>query len=370
MGRKDTRSAAVSVSGLTKRYDGPEGEVRALDGVSFRIDPGQVVGILGPNGAGKTTLIKSMLGLIVPTEGDVVIDEITVTDDSTDVYSHAGAMLEGARNIYWRLTVRENLEFFATLAGHSPDAVRDRHDELLELFGLTEKADVAVRELSRGMKQKVSLATTLSRGCSVLFLDEPTLGLDVESSLELRRELRRLVDRQSLTVVLSSHDMDVIESLCDRIIVLNDGRIVADSTIEELTAIFESQAYDVTMNEPLPEGVRRSIERTHTVEQWTQTADGKETFTVVLARAELLYDLVETLEESGRVIESIDSTDPDLETAFLEITGQKTDEPSAATGEEGTRQRADDGQPSKKDVTARRQYRPDDERPSEAGGEN
>jgi ABC-2 type transport system ATP-binding protein len=323
---------AIRADGLTKVYDGPEGELRAVDDVSFAVDSGTVVGVLGPNGAGKTTLIKSILGLVIPTSGTAEIDGIDVHDNPNEAYERAGAMLEGARNIYWRLTVRENLEFFASLVGHSPNSVRDRHDELLDRFDLLEKADEPVKELSRGMKQKVSLASTLSRGGSVLFLDEPTLGLDVESSVELRRELRDLVTDGSMTVVLSSHDMDVIEELCDRVIIMNDGRIIADDTVENLTGVFSSQAYEVTMNGTLPERSRRTIEREHAVERWERTADGATQFEVVLENGAALYDLVGTLEASGIAVASLDAIQPDLESAFLEITNDDRAATSDADG--------------------------------------
>ena len=310
---------AVRVENLSKRYGDPDDGFLAVDDVSLDIEAGTVVGILGPNGAGKTTLIKSMLGLVVPTSGAVELAGADVETERAAVYREVGAMLEGARNVYWRLSVRENLEFFAALAGQSPRGVRERHDELLDRFDLREKADEPVKELSRGMKQKVSLASTLSRGGSVLFLDEPTLGLDVESSVELRRELRDLVDRESKTVVLSSHDMDVIEELCDRVVIMNDGEVIADDTVENLTGVFASQAYTVTMDGQLPERTRREIERGHAVEGFDRTPDGNDRFEVVLEGGDALYELVDTLSESGRGVASIDASQPDLETVFLEL---------------------------------------------------
>ena len=315
----DASGPAVRVENLSKRYGDPEDGFLAVDDVSLDIEAGTVVGILGPNGAGKTTLIKSMLGLVVPTSGTVELAGADVGTERATVYEDVGAMLEGARNVYWRLSVRENLEFFAALAGQSPTALRERHDELLDRFGLREKADEPVKELSRGMKQKVSLASTLSRGGSILFLDEPTLGLDVESSVELRRELRNLVDRESKTVVLSSHDMDVIEELCDRVVIMNDGEVIADDTVENLTGVFASQAYSVTMDGQLPERTRREIERGHAVEAFERTPDGNDRFEVVLEGGNALYELVDTLSESGRGVASIDASQPDLETAFLEL---------------------------------------------------
>ena len=211
-------SPVIEVSNLTKRYD----DVLAIDDISFSVEQGTILGILGPNGAGKTTLLKAMLGLLVPSAGTVRVCGIDVHATPERAYRRVGATLEGARNVYWRLTVRENLAFFAGLAGESvrDPAVEERHDALLERLGLLGRADDVVNELSRGMKQKVALACALARDVDVAFLDEPTLGLDVESSVDLRRELRRLADERGLTVVLTSHDMSVVEDLCDRVLVV------------------------------------------------------------------------------------------------------------------------------------------------------
>ena len=178
----ETREVAVSVSGLTKRFGDRAEAITAVDTVTFDVERGSIVGLLGPNGAGKTTLIKSILGMVLPDDGSVRIRGVDVHDDPRRAYASVDAMLEGARNDYWRLTVRENLRYFATVSGVDPDSVVDRHERLLEQLELTEKADVAVRDLSRGMKQKVSLASVLTGGAEVVFLDEQTLGLDIESS--------------------------------------------------------------------------------------------------------------------------------------------------------------------------------------------
>jgi len=311
---------AISAEGVRKVYETSAGEITAVDGVSLTVDQGSVVGLLGPNGAGKTTFIKTMLGLVNPTEGRVRIRGVDAHAQPAAVYRHAAAMLEGARNVYWRLTVRENLEFFARLAGQAPEAIGDRHDELLDLFDLREKADEPVKELSRGMKQKVSLASTLSRGVSVCFLDEPTLGLDVESSADLRRELHALVERESMTVVLSSHDMDVIEELCDRVVIMESGEIIADDTVENLTGVFDSQAYEVTVDGRLPEQTRATVRREFAVDRWEQTPNGADRFAVILEDGHTLYELVDILKTSGRPLASIDAIQPDLESVFLELT--------------------------------------------------
>ena len=334
-GRRET---VIAVDGLTKRYGSGADAVLAIEDLSFEIERGTVVGVLGPNGAGKTTAIKAMLGLVVPDEGTTRIEGIDVSVDSNTVYRHVSAMLEGARNVYWRLTVRENLRFFARLAGHNPTtpAVRARHDRLLEDLDLVEKADVTVNELSRGMKQKASLACTLARETSVIFLDEPTLGLDVESSLDLRRELRRLAERESITIVLSSHDMDVIETVCDRVIVVNEGRIVADDTLADLIDLFRTQAYRVTLEGTLSSDRRDRLAAEFGAENWTLEG-GKQRFDATLRQGDDFYAMMDVVRESPCPLVSVTALEPDLEEVFLTLTdGSRTDGGDRRGGDGGS----------------------------------
>jgi len=312
---------AIAVEGLTKVYGDGEDAVRAVDGVDLTIERGTTVGVLGPNGAGKTTTIKSLLGLVLPDAGTVEIAGIDGHEGPRAVYRHVGAMLEGARNVYWKLTVRENLEFFAALGGRSVSGTRDRHDRLLEAFGLVEKADEPVNDLSRGQKQKVSLACTLARGTDVVFLDEPTLGLDVEASLELRRELRRLADEEDITIVLSSHDMDVVEDICDRVVILSEGSVIADDPVDDLVQVFETQAYRVTVEGAVGDDTRSRLAREFDAGDWTETGD-RTGFDVTLTDGDALYDVLDVLRDAGLGLADIDGHDPDLEEVFLEVTGR------------------------------------------------
>jgi ABC-2 type transport system ATP-binding protein len=311
----------LEVEDLRKTYGNGEDAVTAVDGVSLEVSRGEVVGVLGPNGAGKTTTIKSILGLVVPSSGSVEIAGVNADEDPRGVYEHVGAMLEGARNTYWRLTVRENLEFFAALGGNDPDAARERHDRLLEQFDLAGKAGETVNDLSRGQKQKVSLAATLARGTDVVFLDEPTLGLDVEASLELRRELRRLADEEDITIVLSSHDMDVVEDVCDRVVILSNGGVIADDSVEELVGVFQTQAYRVVADGQLPGEVRSRLVRDYRVENFEVLAD-RTRFDVTLADdGDALYDVLGVLDDAGHDLLDVDGLEPDLEDVFLDVTG-------------------------------------------------
>jgi ABC-2 type transport system ATP-binding protein len=322
------------VDDLRKTYGDGEDAVRAVDGVSFTVRRGEVVGVLGPNGAGKTTTIKSILGLVVPSGGRVAVASVDAHENPRGVYRHVGAMLEGARNVYWRLTVRENLEFFAALGGNDPAAASRRHDRLLDQFGLAGKADEPVNELSRGQKQKVSLAATLARGTDVVFLDEPTLGLDVEASVELRQELRRLADEEEITIVLSSHDMDVVEAVCDRVVILSNGRVIADDPIEELVGVFETQAYRLTVDGSVPERLRTDLTASYQVDGW-ETLDDRTRFDVTFEEDDTLYEVLGVLRRGDCALLDVDGLEPDLEDVFLDVTDRAADEdPRQAGGED------------------------------------
>ena len=310
---------ALVVEGLSKTFGSGDDAVTAVEDVSFAVEAGEVIGLLGPNGAGKTTTIKAILGLVLPDSGTVRIHGIDVHDRPRAAYERVDAMLEGARNDYWRLTVRENLRYFAAIRGQDPDAVADRHDDLLERLDLAEKADTAVRDLSRGMKQKVSLASVLAGETDVAFLDEPTLGLDVESSLTLRRELVRLADERGLTLLVSSHDMDVIEAVCDRVIIMNDGEIVADDTVANLLAGFETQGYRIAVR-GADDAVLADLRERFAVTAVERSDERGRTRFEVAADSATFYRLTDAMERHGLEVASVETVQPDLEDAFVEMT--------------------------------------------------
>jgi len=208
-------TSVLKVHNLTKIYSAGSIEVRALDGVSFEVPRGIIFGLLGPNGAGKTTTVKSACGLIKPDSGTITVNGYDILRQRALALSQVAAVLEGNRNIYWRLTPRENLEFFAAIRGRRPKTLRKEIQELIEVFGLTEKVNQPVRNLSRGMQQKLAMAVTLVIGAPILLLDEPTLGLDVTASYDIRNLLRRIVGEQNRTVIVTTHDMNVVQDICE-----------------------------------------------------------------------------------------------------------------------------------------------------------
>lgn len=329
MVRKDTTkdSPILRIKNLTKSYKISNGEVEAVKGVNFSVDRGEIVGILGPNGAGKTTLIKCILGLVTPTDGSIEIGEIDPDVDKSAAFEQVSAVLEGARNVYWRLTVRENLRFFAGLHGQHPNSLEERYDQLISMVGLDEKGNTQVRRLSRGMQQKASLATSLVQNTDLLFLDEPTLGLDVEAAVDLRSEIKRLAEEEDRTILLSSHDMDVVQELCHRVIILNDGKIVANDTVENLINVFQTQTYEVTFQD--------DMEPAESLDEFAiETLPNRAlpTVKVTLKGSNELYEFIIACRDADATIKRIESAEPDLEEVFLEVIDKNGSKATARTG--------------------------------------
>lgn len=221
---------------LQKTYRQGSKEVRAVVDVSLTLAAGEILAFLGPNGAGKTTTIKLIAGLIQPDAGTV---RILGRDPHTDpgALAQVGAVLEGNRNLYWRMTPLQNLEYFGVLRGLPPRTARQRGLELLETFGLWEKRDVAVQTLSRGMQQKVAIAVALLHQPALLLLDEPTLGLDVEAAQAVKSLIRQIA-ASGRAILLTTHQLDIAEALSDQVAVIRQGVIIAQAPTREFIRNF------------------------------------------------------------------------------------------------------------------------------------
>lgn len=239
----------LTVDGVTKGFRSRTGWVQAVDKVSFDLGPGEILAFLGPNGAGKTTTIKMAAGLVTPDRGHVRIEGRDVMQHRAAVLEKIGAVLEGSRNIYGRMTALENLVYWGMMRGLSMAVARDRGLELLERMGLAARRDHAVQTLSRGMQQKVALATALVHGPRLLLLDEPTLGLDWQSGEDIKTLVRELRD-QGTAILLTTHQLDVAEELSDRIAIIRQGRLVLEGRTEEVLGRFSRQAFRVTLARP------------------------------------------------------------------------------------------------------------------------
>lgn len=231
---------ALESKDLRKFYGRGKRQFEAVRGVDLRLSPGEVLAFLGPNGAGKTTTIKMIAGLVYPNAGWV---RIAGKDPhrQPDALRGVGAVLEGNRNLYWRLTPLENLEYFGVLRKLSRRVARQRGLELLERFELLDKQKEPVRKLSRGMQQKVAIAVALIHEPKLLLLDEPTLGLDVESGETVKTLIRQVAD-SGCAILLTTHQLNVAEALADRVAVIRQGKIVAESPTQALIRQFSGRS--------------------------------------------------------------------------------------------------------------------------------
>lgn len=218
----------IEADHLTKTY----GEIAAVDDVSLRVAPGQIFGFLGPNGAGKTTTIRMLVGLVRPTSGQVRIAGLDMAVDGQAARACL-AYMPDTPYLYEKLTGREFVHFVAGLFGVPPDVAARRTRELMPLFGLEDRADDLIEGYSHGMRQKAVMVSSLVHDPQVLFLDEPTVGLDPRSARLLKDVLRQLASR-GVTVFLSTHILEIAERMCDRVGIIHQGRLILEGAVDEL----------------------------------------------------------------------------------------------------------------------------------------
>lgn len=219
----------IDVRELVHHY----GERTAIANLSFSIQAGEVMGLLGPNGAGKTTTVRLLNGLLSPTCGEIRVLGYDPRTQGAEIRRLSGVLTETPA-LYERLTARQNLEFFGTLAGMNYREIRDRSEELLKFFELTERGNDRVGGYSKGMKQRMALARALLHRPEVIFLDEPTSGLDPEAARQVHELIHSVLQKEGRTVLLASHRLEEVERLCDRVAILNQGKLLALGTLAEL----------------------------------------------------------------------------------------------------------------------------------------
>jgi daunorubicin resistance ABC transporter ATP-binding subunit len=243
---KQDHHKVIAVKGLTKRF----GAIIAVDDISFSVPEGELFGFLGPNGAGKTTTIRMLTGLLAPDAGHVSIGGIDVQKDPIGAKMQMGTIPEMS-NVYIDLTAKQNVVMAGRFYGMRRKAVEERADRLLEQFELSDRKDDRVEGFSKGMKQRVLIASALVHVPKVLFLDEPTSGLDVHSQRLIRAIVREMNDAGT-TVFLTTHNIEEANALCDRVGIINHGGLAAIDTPERLKQAFkETQSVEVAFNEPV-----------------------------------------------------------------------------------------------------------------------
>jgi ABC-2 type transport system ATP-binding protein len=302
----------LEVVDLVKTFTTDGSTVPAVRGVTFGVDAGEILAFLGPNGAGKTTTIKMIAGLVEPTRGKVRVGGLDPSRDRAAAAS-IGAVLEGSRNVYWRLTPQENIEYFGALRGVPRRVARARGLELLERFGLADRRHVPVRSFSRGMQQKVAIAVSVLHEPSLLLLDEPTLGLDVQAAEEVKRLIRELA-AEGRAILLTTHHLSVAEEISHRVAVIREGRLIVQGGMREVLADFSTMAYRVVFRgTPHPEQLA-ALARLQ-VEVSGETV-------VYLGAAAGLYEVLQILHPLELV--SVSRDQKSLTDVFLQLTQQAT----------------------------------------------
>ena len=237
----EERQLALSIKNITKIY----GKKKAADHVSFDIHEGEIFGFLGPNGAGKTTVIKSILGFIYPDEGEVSINGYDTKKDYEKAMASVGGIVENPE-MYVNLSARKNIEMYARIHGNIP---KERIDEVISEVGLSGRSKDPIRKYSLGMKQRIGLAQAMVHKPKLLILDEPTNGLDPTGIHQLRDVLKKYAHEQKGAVMVSSHILSEMQLLCDRVGIINNGKLISVCTMEELEKMNSSSRYSIKVSD-------------------------------------------------------------------------------------------------------------------------
>ena len=312
--RHSAEAAAIEAVDLVKAY----GEVTALDGLSFSVPTGTVFGLLGPNGAGKSTTIKILTTLSTPTSGSATVAGIDVLARPNDVRRAIGVVTQGSGTDR-QATGRENLLLAAHVHGMRGRAARARVDELLELFALTGAAKRLVKAYSGGMQRKLDVAMGLVHRPSVLFLDEPTTGLDPQARSEMWAEIARLATQERLTILLTTHYLEEADHLADQLVIVDRGRLVAQGTPEELKSELRGDAVVVELAPDAPVDTARTAIEAMAREV---TVSGRTIRARVDHGASAVPSVLAELERASVAVAAVTVARPALDDVYLRYTGR------------------------------------------------
>jgi ABC-2 type transport system ATP-binding protein len=326
MSLSDSRPA-IEVSHLRRVYKTSIGilrrkvkEVVAVDDVSFSVAPGELFGLLGPNGAGKTTTVKMLTTLLIPTAGEANILGLDVVKQAEQLRARIGFIFGGERGLYWRLSAHDNLRYFATLYQLEPAVAKKRIPYLLEMVGLADRANEKVEGYSRGMKQRLHIARTLLHDPELLFLDEPSIGLDPVAARDMRQMVLNL-QAEKKTILLTTHYMFEADALCQRIAVINHGRIIALDTPEGLKRLVQDlSVIEIEILGVPPETVERLRQLPGVDAATIENREQKQLLLIQSpAGAEAVPAVLAVLEgvRVGRVV----TREPTLEDAYVRLVG-------------------------------------------------
>ncbi len=319
--------SAIEISQLTREFHTSVGVfrrknkiVKAVNGISFNVADGELFGLLGPNGAGKTTSVKMLTTLLIPTTGTARILGLDIIREAEPLRPRIGFIFGGERGLYWRLSAKDNLRYFASLYYIDPAIAKKRIPYLLEMVGLKDRADEKVEGYSRGMRQRLHIARWLLHDPEVIFLDEPTMGLDPVGARELRQTVRNLQSEKK-TILLTTHYMFEADALCQRIAVIKKGKIVALDTPQNIKATVQDLSVVEIEVFGIPKGVLERVKKLPVVESASvENRDQRQLLLVHTSQgAQAVPKLVEALQ--GLKLGKVTTREPTLEDAYVRLVG-------------------------------------------------
>jgi len=306
----------IETRGLTKRFDG----FTAVDHVNIYVNEGEIYGLLGPNGAGKSTLIRMLTTLSNPSEGAATIAGFDLVRDAQRVRETVGIVSE-KMIMYDRLTAYENLRLFGKLYNVPKKEMDDRIEELLKIVNMTKWADEQIGKFSTGMKQRINVIRPLVSMPRIVFMDEPTLGLDPQSTADIRDLIKRLNERDGLTIVLTTHIMNEADVLCDRIGLIDKGKIAAEGSPSELKGRIAERGNTVVELDVVDAPVD-AAQRLRAVEGVKSVAQKENCVKVIVSREDAFQDIVDAAGKAGLRLRNASISLPSLEDVFLHFTGR------------------------------------------------
>ena len=308
--------ALLEVKELSKSY----GNIKAVGGISFEIQKGEIFGLLGPNGAGKTTTISMLSCLIKPDSGDAFVDGYSISKDSMEVKKRIGVVPQDV-SLYPTLSAQENLVFFGEMYGLTGSKLREKVDEVLEIVGLKDRRKEAINKYSGGMKRRINIAVGLLPSPKLLILDEPTVGVDPQSRTNILETLKEL-NKEGLTILYTSHYMEEVEFLCHRIAIIDLGKIIAIGSLNELRLLVgERDLLRISTANEISKDLVETVKKIPDVSEARVLDESIEILT--LHGRKLLPQIIEIFGDAGIKIKSVEVKEPNLESVFLHLTGKE-----------------------------------------------
>jgi len=303
----------------------PKTMFTAVNGVDLQIERGEIFGLLGPNGAGKSTTIRMLCTLLEPTSGTAQVNGFDIVKQATDVRRSLGTVLAGERSIYWKLTGRENLEYFAALNHIPPTVAKKRVDELISRMEIKDRANELVEKYSTGMRQRIAIAKALLARPPILLLDEPTLGLDPQAARRVR-ELIAELKSEGHTILLTTHYMEEADQLSDRIGIIDTGKVIALDTPESLKRCIDQQEIIRLELTGWHEEIAERLKSVAGIEHITTHQQGEADVWEVNLHAQnsrlALPRIVEHISGNGTRLVNMNIVKPSLEDVFIHLTGK------------------------------------------------